>query len=304
MSQSLECVATDPVAVKHPDFDKLWNYGDPAGTEAVFRSLLAEMPEGAERSLRLQLGTQIARTLGLQRKFEEAHAQLDEVLGELEAQDDAVARARYLLERGRALNSAGRKGEARPLFVEAWQLGCATGQDAHAVDAAHMVAIVEDSEGALRWNGLALELAERSTDERAQGWKGSLYNNLGWTHHDEGRYPEALAIFEKALEFRREQGVEANIRVARWAVARAMRSLGRLDEALGIQEELLREATAAGSPDGYVREELGELLWALGRRDAARPHFAGAWELLSADPWMAEHESERLQRLRELGEVE
>ena len=45
---------------------------------------------------------------------------------------------------------------------------------------------------------LMVALAETAGDERARNWAASLYNNLGWTYHDQGRYAEALQMFEKA----------------------------------------------------------------------------------------------------------
>lgn len=58
-----------------------------------------------------------------------------------------------------------------------------------AVDAAHMLAIASGSfEEKITWNTTALQAAEASTDEQARGWCGSLYNNLGWTYHDQGEY--------------------------------------------------------------------------------------------------------------------
>jgi hypothetical protein len=55
--------------------------------------------------------------------------------------------------------------------------------------------------------------------------------------------------------------------------------------------------------DGYVHEELGECLLALGLSDAAQPHFALAFETLTADPWLVEHEPARLQRLQSLSQA-
>jgi electron transport complex protein RnfB len=54
----------------------------------------------------LEIDTQIARALGLQRRFDAAHATLDAVSPGLAAVDPRV-RVRYLLERGRAYNSSG-----------------------------------------------------------------------------------------------------------------------------------------------------------------------------------------------------
>ena len=64
------------------DLDALWNNDDPAGTEAAFRTLLAEA-ERAGGVFLLELLTQLARTQSLQRKFAEAHALLDRVEAQL-----------------------------------------------------------------------------------------------------------------------------------------------------------------------------------------------------------------------------
>jgi tetratricopeptide (TPR) repeat protein len=180
------------------------------------------------------------------------------------------------------------------------------GAEGFAVDAAHMVAIAASSDGAeaLTWNERALSLSESSSDPAARRWRASLLNNLGWTHHDAGRFDQALDHFERALAAREEAGAVGPIRIARWAIARALRSLGRLDEALAIQRSLAEEHAADGTSDGYVSEELGELLLAQGLPAEARPHFARAAALLGEDPWFAEAEAERLARLRDLATPE
>jgi tetratricopeptide (TPR) repeat protein len=249
-----------------------------------------------------QLMTQIARTQGLQMKFDDAHGTLDRVEAML-TDDLVVARIRYLLERGRVYNSAGRPDSARPLFMEAWDTGLQAGEDFYAVDAAHMMAIIEPAEGQLVWAGKAMEVAERSTDERAKRWLGSLYNNTGWTYHDMEDYEKALELFEKALAWNREHGSEEGVRIARWTVARAHRSLGRVEDALAAQLELESEIREKGlDADGYVFEEIAECLLLLEREDEAKPYFARAYEQLSKDRWLVANQADRLDRLKELGE--
>jgi sodium-dependent dicarboxylate transporter 2/3/5 len=282
------------------EFDRHWDYDDPAGTEERFRALLPRVEGSDDPSLRLQLLTQIARTQSLQRKFDEAHRILDGVEAELPTAPPVV-RVRHHLERGRTFNSAGKKEEARAAFVDAWDAARAAGEDGFAVDAAHMMGIVESGAESVEWTEKALELAASSSDERARRWRGSLYNNLGWTYHEDGRYEKALEYFEEARRCREEDGNEELIRIARWCVARGLRSLHRIDEALAIQKELRAEHEASGSEDGYVCEELGELHWIRGEEDVARPWFARAWEILSRDAWLVEAEPERLARLRRLG---
>jgi tetratricopeptide (TPR) repeat protein len=290
-----------PVTDDPARFDDLWDYDDPAATEERFREILPRLEAAKEDSLVLQLRTQIARTMSLRRRFDEAHALLDDVAARL---DEArpVVRVRYLLERGRTLNSAGRSSDAQPLFVDAWEVARACGEDGLAVDAAHMVAIVESGDESVRWNEIALMLARTSSDPRARRWRGSLLNNLGWTHHGRGEYERARALFEEALEARVAEGKPAEIDVARWCVARSLRSLGRLDEALARQRELLSDMKAAGrNRDGFVFEEIAECLLALGRANEAQPWFATAWDLLSTLGWLAATEPARLERLHRLG---
>ena len=138
------------------DFDALWNYNDPAETESRFRELLPIVEKSGDASYCAQLLTQIARAQGLQRQFDAAHQTLDTVESML-TDDLKIAHVRYLLERGRVFNSSKHPAEARPLFLQAWELAQAVGEDGYAVDAAHMIAIVETSEQALIWNLKALD---------------------------------------------------------------------------------------------------------------------------------------------------
>jgi tetratricopeptide (TPR) repeat protein len=279
-----------------PDFDQLWDYDHPAETEQKFRALLDSAQASGSPSYYAQLLTQLARTQSLQRKFAEAHQILDEVHGLLNGKT-VTAHIRYLLERGRAFNSAKQVEQARPLFLQAWEMAGAAGEDFYAVDAAHMLGICESREEQLAWNYKALTAAEKSTDPKARGWLGSLYNNMGWTEHDAGKFSEALELFEKALKFRAEQGQEKQRRIAQWCVARCLRSLDRVTEALALQQEL----EALGDNDGYVFEELGECLLLLGRERESTSYFAKAYELLSKDSYLVENESSRLPRLKTLG---
>lgn len=294
------CAKGAPMAAAAvPDFDAWWDYGNPGATRARFEDLLAQLPATAVDA-QLQLRTQIARTLGLQGRFAEAHAALDTVEARL-APGLEVARVRYLLERGRALRSGGDPARAQPLFEEAFDLGVRLGADDHAIDAAHMVAITAaDGEARRAWSRRGLALAEASGQPRARHWLGSIYNNLGWDLHDAGDYAAALEAFEQALAARLEEGEPKSTGVARWCVARCLRSLGRLDEALQIQLTLGAAHEAAGTADGFVAEELGELYLAKGEPEEAAAHFAAALRLLAQDRWFVEHEAARLARIRAL----
>ena len=265
------------------EFDKLWNYNDPAATEKKFRELLPEAEKSGDAEYHLQLLTQLARTQGLQKKFDAAHEILDSVKPKL-GKGTPIAEVRYLLERGRTFNSSKKVAEGLELFLQAWKLGVERRLDFYAVDAAHMVAIAEKEPAKqMEWNLKAVKLAEQSKEERARGWLGSLYNNIGWTYHDQGKYEEALETFRKALDFRERKGELPNIQIAKWSVARALRSLKRCDEALKIQRALEAEYAKANAKDGYVFEELGELLLATDQAGEAKKYFGLAYDELSQD---------------------
>ena len=279
------------------EFDALWNYEDPASTERAFRQLLEREAQAWEPANRAELLTQIARTLGLQRRFDEADALL--IKAEAMAKGSPRAEARVLLERGRVLNSSGNKQAAIPFFEGALSKAEQGREDFFAVDAIHMLAIASPPERQMHWHKLGIRRAEESNDPKTRGWLGSLYNNLGWSLHDSGMFGEALTIFEKALAFRIEQGKDGPIRIAKWCVARCLRSLGRVAEAIEIQRQLHQECASANHPDGFVEEEIAECLFALGRAEEAKPHFAEAFLLLEK-PLSGQDDLARLARLREL----
>jgi tetratricopeptide (TPR) repeat protein len=163
-----------------------------------------------------------------------------------------------------------------------------------------MLAIIAPPASSLDLNLQAIELAESSEQEKARGWLGSLYNNTGWSYHDMGDYESALKIFQKAEAVRKAKGSVNELRIAQWCVARTLRSLKRIEEALSRQMTLKNEYEVAGEGDGYVFEEIGECLLALDRAQEAQPYFAKAYEFLSQDTWLAEKEPARLARLKEL----
>lgn len=266
--------------------DALWDFSKPETSRQRFEEALAKWPESAD-----ELRTQIARTYSLTGKFEEARQELARIEGER----SPVVRVRYELEMGRILNSSGNREAARPHFKRALKVAKESNLDFYEVDAAHMLGIVTTGQESIQWNEAAIKLAEGSFDARAKGWAGSLLNNLAWTYHDLGEFEKALVKFQAALEFRQRGKNEEATRVAKWSVARCLRSLKRFEEALVLQRELEK-----GPADGYVWEELGELLFSLERAEESKPYFRKAFEALSKDEWLVKNESARIARLKEL----
>lgn len=286
---------------KLPDFDRLWDFSHPDASERRFRELLPAAVDSLDFSYLAQLLTQIARAEGMQRKFQDALKTLDRV-------DRAVPKAdtrtmiRYLLERGRVYNSSGNLEDAKRSFVQAFDLATKAKEDFYAVDAARMVAVVEDPENRPGWNLKALDLAENSTDERARGWCGSLYNSIGWDYFDSGEFQEALFMFEKVRDLRQQQGDAANLATARWSVAKTLRMMGHTEEALDMQRQLFDEYQSSGRRNGKVYEEIAECLLAIGNETESEGWFAAAYNELYRDPTVA-NDRDRLTRMKTLGKV-
>lgn len=260
------------MALDQHDLDQLWDFAQPAISEARFRAALAGTGDPLTA---LVLRTQVARALGLQGRFDECAAELaavDAALPDVDAPSagadgpsTAEVRVRLALERGRMLRSSGRAEQAAPPFTEALEQARAAGLGFLTGDAAHMLALLGPPEEQLRRADEALDIVATAADPGARYWIGPIENNRGWTLHGLDRHGEALASFERALTAYQSGGDPERIRIARWTVARGLRAVGRLTEALAIQRDL----EANGPADGYVHEELAELLNALGHPDEA-----------------------------------
>lgn len=282
------------------DFDKLWDYSNPAETERKFMEFLPKAEKSQDISYYTQLLTQIARAKSLQKKFDEAHKTLDKAK-DLIDENMVLVRIRYNLERGRTYNSSGVFDNAKAYFLEAYELAESMRLDFYTVDAAHMMAIVEKGDDSLKWNEIAMKHARASRDEQARNWLGSLYNNTGWTYSEMGNYDKALELFEKNVKWHEERKSKRQLIIAKWCVARTLRSLGKTNDALEMQKRLLDEVEEMKvEQDGYIFEEIGECLLLNGKTDEAKPFFAKAYDLLSKDIWLAANEADRLERMKSL----
>ena len=271
--------------------EELWNFSDLTATEGHFVDLLADTIDSSDQA---EILTQLARVNGLRAEFGDAHQQLDEAakLG-----PSLIAETRIVLERGRCHNSAGERQRAISCFHQAIDLASRAGDDYLAIDALHMLAIAESPQNQVAWAEKALALARASSDPRSTRWLGPLLNNLGWSYHDLGDFPNALATFESSVDFRRDAGEREPHLIAQWAVGRCQRSMGNVDEALRIQLRLLADRTAANEVDVYVLEELTECYVAIGDASQAADF---AEQAVNSEKTDKSFPPDRLLRLAEL----
>lgn len=280
-----------------PQFDKLWNYNKPAETEAKFREILSETEASGDQNYLAELLTQIARTEGLQGKFDEAHDTLDLVEAMLDDASDR-ARTRYSLERGRAFNSSGHPIEAEKFFQDAFEIAVRAGERGLAIDAIHMIAIAkQDPKDQIVWNLKGIALAENDPDW--SGWLRALYNNIGESYAALHDYENALLSFQKLNAFERSRGNEPDIYSLK-DEAKMLRLLGRPKEALAIIQPIFSKLEAEGKKDGWIAEEYAESLHATGKTSEAKPLFVTACELLSKDEWCVKHEPAKIERLKQM----
>ncbi len=262
----------------------LWDFDDLDATERRFREQLELEESDAGRA---EVMTQLARVAGLRGDFEEGDRLLDEAI--THGRESAVAQAYIDLERGRLRRSSGDPAAALPLFESAFAEALRADQHFVAVDAAHMAALAAaDREGFLAWTQRGIDLAEER--EGASYWLGPLLNNLGWEYYEAADYALALDAFERALRARERDPANASaIEIARYAVGKTLRALGRAQEAIPLLEQAVAWAEREGRPDGWFHEELAEEYAAVGRPEDAREHARRAISLLEAqDPSFAD----------------
>ncbi len=279
----------------------LWDFGDLDASERRLREALDEEPSAPARA---EIMTQLARVEGLRGEFEAGEHLVAEA--ERLAGDSAVG-ARADRPRARPPAPLGRRRDERAPAVRVRRTN-ARSRRARAYlagDAAHMAALAApDRDGYHR-----VDRARRSTlaesSEEARYWLGPLLNNLGWEHYEAGEHAEALAAFERALAAREEDPESPEpIALARYAVGKALRALGRSEEAVPLVEQAVAWAESEGAPDGWYHEELALEYEAIGRADDGREQARLAVPLLEdADPSFAE-DAERASRLRALARMD
>lgn len=296
------------------NFDDLWGaLGYPEPVEKHMKELLPQAEALADKSIYLQMLSQIALAQALQMKFDEAHVTLNKAEALL-APAYPLARARILLERGRTYQQAGNLTDALTYFKQSYEVSKQNNLDAPAVNAAHMIAIVVDTvEDKIRWNELALNLAEQSADAQAKKWIAPITNNLGQNYLEAKQYEKALPIFKKALALFQADGYAPSIRMGQWTIAHTLRMLGRTEESLEILQTLVREYDSlflAGKFDcpteivtltrGWVYEDLAEIYSAIDSEKARSFAALAIADLENSPMFQGAAEKKRLERLQQI----
>jgi tetratricopeptide (TPR) repeat protein len=296
------------LSAKFHDLEQLWNPADVAASEAAYRALLLEGQKltGRERSYLIELYSLIARTEAYQEKYAEARSTLEAAEVLLEEQQSfylVSAKIRWLIEYGRLHILAKTPSQAKKFFSEAWTLSINSAEDYFAVEIAQLLAATEPQKTQQAWITRAIEIAESSPLPKSKKWLGGLYTSLGWKFYDLRQFENALEGFQKSLRHHKAHGSPREQFVAQWSIGKVLRTQGKTEEALSIQQALLAELGIGGARDGRLYEELAECLQTLKRTTEAQLYFELAYRELSADEWIQDNQPVKLKRMKDLGKV-
>ena len=118
-----------------------------------------------------------------------------------------------------------------------------------------------------------MEIADTASEEKARGWLGSLYTNIGYTYLEQNEYGSALIYFQKLLAFCEERDDDTFAAIARQFIAKTYRLNGDPDVALAGQLAILEQQDATGEKSAYTYEDLGECFLTLGDDGNRRKFF-------------------------------
>lgn len=291
---------------QYPDIDDLWDFNDLGKTEIKIHEQLAHMTSTEELSQspkRAELLTQLARLQGLQGKLQEAEATLlltKELLPEGHAQAFARAELRYLIEQGRFFSLSMNSYQSLKYFEMAWQEAVKLNDVYLLIETSVLLSISQPPKYQNEWLKQALKLAETSGDARGKLWLAQLYVMDGWHSFNFRKFEESLESFKKALEQPETTQNISNRVAVRWGLARTLRSLGRVQDALNVQNELLSEFQAVEKVNGHVFLELAECLLLLKKHEDAKIYFEAAYKELSLNGWYSDNKPSELSRIQYL----
>lgn len=232
--------------------DTLWDFDDPMASAGRFRAAIDD-PSYSDEA-RAELATQLARALGLAGQADDAEVVLAAIVPM-----SPVVEARIALERGRLHAAVDDCAGAVPYLTKAARRAATAKVSFLVLDALHLLAVIDDGHEK-DWSEVAFAVLERASQPRTRRWGVGLHNNLGWHLHDAGLAEEALPHFERSLEYATQYGTSEQRFIARWAIAKCLRTLGREDEAL----ELLRKLAQRRPDDPFVRAEIEAIAGTVG----------------------------------------
>jgi tetratricopeptide (TPR) repeat protein len=270
--------------------DELFNKQEKAEALEIFKAAADTAQAQNDNSDLTEAYAQIARCYLSMDKKEEGRPWLEKA--EKIANDtEPLGWTRYLGVKGRYLwkDAAAEQHEVSPVVEEAAAVftqmyDYAVEHQLHerAIDAANMMSIVGARESRAEW---ALKGIKAAEEGGLRDWLAPLWNNLGWTYDDMGKYDKSLEALMEARRYHYIKGNERSMLIADWSVAHAYRMTGQLDSALTWAQraslwarDLYTEDRSPESAEwvGWCYKEIGEAALARGNKDRALAGFRSA----------------------------
>ncbi len=290
------------------EFDSLF-VGKPADIEKNLKKILPEAKSRTNKSIYLQILSQIALAQAMQHKFKLAHKTLD-TAEKLLTSNYSIAQARVLLERGRVYMQAFQFKKSLPFFLKSYQFSKKHKLDYHASNAAHMIAFVTPNlKDKIKWNKISIAINTQSKDPKVSDWNMIDYNNLGSNFIDAKKYQEAISAYKQTVKLAIKKKLEVIALGGKWGIACGLRGLNKIDQALTMQLELLDQYNALHKKGilttellrvtrGVVCEELAEIYL-----DKTKQYAALAYQDLSKDQWMKKLKKDRIDKMKRLSRL-
>jgi len=250
-----------------------------------------------EKSALTEAYAMIARTYLTNDRKDEGRPWIEKARG-IARDDEPLGWSRYLGVRGRFEWQDKELEKSSATFKEMYRYCSEKGLHERAIDAAHMVAITGGKDDQVEWGLKGIKEAEAGN---VTGWLGPLWNNLGYTYEDMGKYRESLDAYLKAREYHHKYSDEKSKIVADWAVGHAYRLLSEPDSAgQWITQDMLAKFESLGDLEfqGWALKEMGEIAMLKSQPDSALTYFVRAEEKLRAAD-MPNWDAEAYKKLQE-----
>lgn len=293
---------------KVENFDEIC-IGTPIEIEKKINKLLPSAKSLKNKSIYLQMLSRLAVAQALQKKFKLAHKTLDKAENEL-TPEQALVQVRLLLERGRVFIIAYDFKAALPHVKKCYQLSKKYKLEMYAIDAAHMMpVIVNNVKDKIKWNKIAINIAEKSRNKKeAKEWIKILHQAIGLNYIEAKQYKKALLSFKKSKQLVEKSGPKILAIGAKIGIAKSLRLLNQIDDALDIQIKLIKDCNILKNKNlhpieinlfyGWIYEELAEL-----HLKKVMEFSPLAYQHLSKDPWHIKNVPARLARMQKLSKL-
>jgi len=252
--------------------DSLFNSREYAKSREIYLQIAEEAENSKENATLTEAWSMIARTYLILDKKEIGRKWIYQARA-IANIGEPSGWSRYLGVRGRFEWQDNDLEKAARTFEEMYRFCSAQKLHERAIDATHMMAIVSDLEGQIIWAKKGIAEAEAGGITR---WLGPLWNNLGATYEDLGKYKDAVDAYLKARDYHYEHGNETNKMIADWAVGHAYRLNGDIEQADKWMRPVLDWSLKLNNREfiGWANHELGEI-------ELARENLSSALDYLS-----------------------